>query len=240
MKGYIHSIETLGALDGPGLRVVVFFQGCPMQCRYCQNPDTWIMKDGVLTDTKTLIKKIENYRPYFGLKGGVTVSGGEPFMQAELLLDFLKSLKKRKIKTAVDTCGYYLSPTVKECLKYTDLVLLDIKHTVDAKHKKLTGKSLLNVLKFFNYCCSQRKELWIRQVIIPGINDTEKDMQQLASLVKNCKSIRKVELLPYHSMGEWKWKKLRERYPLHGKKEPTPKKIRELQSYLPRELKHAN
>lgn len=240
MKGYIHSIETLGALDGPGLRIVIFFQGCPMRCKYCQNPDTWTMKDGILTDTKTLIRKIENYKPYFGLLGGVTVSGGEPFMQAEFLSDFLKSLKKRKIRTAVDTCGYYLSPAVKECLKHTDLVLLDIKHTVDVKHKKLTGKSLSNVLKFLKYCCSQRKKLWIRQVVIPGVNDTKKDLQRLARIVKNCKTVQKVELLPYHSMGEWKWKKLGKRYPLSGKMEPTPEKIRELQTLLSEELKYLN
>ncbi|MBU0533911.1 MAG: pyruvate formate lyase-activating protein [Candidatus Omnitrophica bacterium] len=240
MKGYIHSIETLGALDGPGLRVVVFFQGCPMRCKYCQNPDTWLMKDGILTDTKTLIKKIENYKPYFGLLGGVTVSGGEPFMQTKFLMSLLKSLEKRKIKTVIDTCGYYLSLTVKNCLKYTDLVLLDIKHTVDAKHKKLTGKPLSNMLKFFNYCCSQRKKIWIRQVIIPGINDTKKDMQQLASFVKNCKTVQKVELLPYHSMGKWKWKKLGKKYSFRGKKEPTPEKIRELQAFLSGELKYLN
>ncbi|MDD5454096.1 MAG: pyruvate formate-lyase-activating protein [Candidatus Ratteibacteria bacterium] len=234
MKGYIHSIETLGALDGPGLRVVIFFQGCPMRCKYCQNPDTWHMKDGTSTDIKTLFKKIENYRPYFGAKGGVTISGGEPFMQAEFLLNLLKELKKRKIKTAVDTCGHYLSPSVKECLEYTDLIILDIKQATDAKHKKLTEKSLSNVLKFLNYCCSQKKKLWIRQVIIPGINDTRKDIEKLVSLVKNCKSVRKIELLPFHSMGEWKWKKLGRRYPMKGKKEPTPERIRKLQSIIPR------
>ncbi len=240
MKGYIHSIETLGALDGPGLRVVVFFQGCPMRCKYCQNPDTWALKDGILTDTNTLIKKIENYKPYFGVKGGITVSGGEPFMQAEFLLDLLKNLKKRKIKTVVDTCGYYLSSTVKKCIEYMDFVLLDIKHTVNTEHKKLTGKSLTNVLKFLNYCCSQRKKLWIRQVIIPGINDTKKDMQQLACLVKDCKSIQKIELLPYHLMGKWKWKKLGKKYLLQKKKGPTPEKIRKLKIYLSRQLKCAD
>ncbi|MCK4905399.1 pyruvate formate lyase-activating protein [bacterium] len=237
MKGYIHSIETLGALDGPGLRVVVFFQGCPMRCRYCQNPDTWLMKNGILTDTKTLIKKIENYKPYFGTEGGVTISGGEPFMQAKFLISLLKSLKKRKIKTAVDTCGYYLSPTVKKCLEYTDLILLDIKHTVNSEHKKLTGKSIANTLKFFNYCCSQKKKLWIRQVIIPKINDTKKDIQKLVSLVKDCKSISKIELLPLHLMCEWKWEKLDKKYPMHGKREPTSEKIRELQAFLSGELK---
>lgn len=237
MKGYIHSIETFGALDGPGLRVVVFFQGCPMRCRYCQNPDTWLMKNGVLTDVKTLIKKIESYKPYFGAKGGATISGGEPFMQSKFLLDLLKNLKKRKIKTAVDTCGYYLSPIVKKCLEYVDIVLLDIKHTDKSKHKKLTGKPLSKALNFFYYCCDQRKKLWIRQVIVPGINDTKKDMLHFVSLIKDCKSIQKVELLPYHSMGQWKWEKLGKKYSLSGTKEPNSKKIYELQASIAEGLK---
>jgi pyruvate formate lyase activating enzyme len=195
------------------------------------------MKNGTVTDTGTLLKKIENYRPYFGSRGGVTISGGEPFMQAKFLLSLLRSLKERKIKTAVDTCGYYLSPVVKKCLEYTDLVLLDIKHADKTKHKKLTGKPLSKPLEFFDYCCSRKKKLWIRQVIVPGINDNEKDMLRLASLIKGCKSARKVELLAYHAMGKEKWEKLGREYSLVRVKEPKSEEIRKLQAFISDELK---
>lgn len=234
MKGRIHSIETLGTLDGPGVRYVIFFQGCPMRCGYCHNPDTWDPKGGEPADSEEIIKKIIHYKPYFGTEGGVTFSGGEPLMQAEFLLDMLKKCRSNGINTAIDTNGFLLNDTVKSCLSICDLVILDVKHTDPKKHKELTGMELRNTIKFFKYLAEKNIPIWIRQVIIPGINDTEKDIIRLAELLKNIKSVKKVELLPYHKMGLAKWKRLKITCPLEDFPEPTPEKMQSLKELLKR------
>ena len=219
MRGSIHSMETLSGRDGPGIRTVVFMQGCPLRCQYCHNPDTW--EAGELnTDTETLMKKLNRYKPYYGKDGGITLSGGEPFMQAEFVSKLLRLAKENNINTAVDTSGYFLNEYVKTALNYTDLVLLDIKHTDNIVYKELTGVNISHSLEFLDYLKQIQKPVWIRQVIIPGINDTEEQVKELTHLIKGA-NIKKVELLPYHTLGVYKWEKLGLDYSLNGMQPPS-------------------
>ena len=207
IKGKIHSIETMAAVDGPGLRFAVFFQGCPQRCIYCHNPDTWAFDGGEEMTADEIVKKVVRYKPYFGADGGITVSGGEPFGQAEFLTELLKQCKENGIHTAVDTCGFYLSDSVKEALSYTDLVLLDIQHTNAEDFKKLTKQDFSHTLNFLDYMKEIQKPLWIRQVILTGYTDSEEQIKALIDLTKGAK-VEKFELLPYHTLGVSKWEEL--------------------------------
>ena len=219
MRGSIHSMETLSGRDGPGIRTVVFMQGCPLRCKYCHNPDTWEVGE-FNTDTEALMKKLNRYKPYYGKDGGITLSGGEPFMQAEFVSELLRLAKENNINTAVDTSGYFLNEYVKTALNYTDLVLLDIKHTDNIAYKKLTGVDISHSLEFLDYLKQTQKPVWIRQVIVPGINDTEEQVIELTDLIKGA-NIKKVELLPYHTLGVYKWEKLGLYYSLNGIQPPS-------------------
>jgi len=206
MRGSIHSMETLSGRDGPGIRTIVFMQGCPLRCKYCHNPDTWEASE-LNTTTEALMQKLNRYKPYYGKDGGITLSGGEPFMQAEFVSELLRLAKENNINTAVDTSGYFLNEYVKTALNYTDLVLLDIKHTDSIAYKNLTGVDIWHSLEFLDYLKQIQKPVWIRQVIIPNINDTKDQIIKLAHLIKGA-NIKKVELLPYHTLGVYKWEKL--------------------------------
>lgn len=206
-KGRIHSIETFAAVDGPGLRVAVFLQGCPQRCIYCHNPDTWNAAGGEQAAPEELVKKIMRYHPYFKRRGGVTLSGGEPFMQAEFVTDLFRLLKAENIHTAVDTCGFYLTPQVKKALEYTDLVLLDIKHAEPEVFKKITKQSFSHTLAFLNYMKEIQKPLWIRQVILPGYTDNEQQIRALLAMLEGA-NVERIELLPYHTLGRQKWEEL--------------------------------
>lgn len=206
-KGRIHSIETFAAVDGPGLRVAVFLQGCPQRCIYCHNPDTWNAAGGEEAAPEELVKKIIRYRPYFKRGGGVTLSGGEPFMQAEFVTELLKLLKAEKMHTAVDTCGFYLTPQVKKALEYTDLVLLDIKHTDPGSFKIITKQSFFHTTSFLAYMKETQKPLWIRQVILPGYTDNEQQVRALLAMLDGA-NVERIELLPYHTLGRQKWDEL--------------------------------
>ncbi len=232
MLGRIHSIETLGGLDGPGLRCVVFLQGCAMRCLYCQNPDTWSPAAGQETDSGEVVHTVQRYKPYFGPEGGVTLSGGEPFMQAAFAREILAGCRALGIHTAVDTCGYYLDSDVIEALCSTDLVILDIKHADSSRHKQLTGQELERPLAFLRHVAASGIDLWVRQVIVPGWNDTEDDIRALAELVKDLPSLRKAELLGYHAMARWKWEGLGLKYPLADVPEPSPERLAQLQTLL--------
>lgn len=236
MTGYIHSIESLGTVDGPGIRAVVFMQGCGLRCRYCHNPDTWECSGGKKTTPEELYEHVKNYRPYFGKYGGVTVSGGEPLLQTEFLYDFFKILKANKINTAIDTSGI-LNDSVKKLLTLTDLVLLDIKHTDPIEYKKLTGGDLNQPLSMLQYLIDNKISFWIRQVIVPGINDTPAQMKTLA---KYCIYAKKYELIPYHTLGLVKWKKLNIAYSLEGVEPPSKEKMSELKNILDEEIKKYN
>lgn len=222
MTAYIHSIETCGTVDGPGIRFVIFFQGCPLRCMYCHNPDSWKLKEGKTIDVDTLLKEILKYRSYMNFSGGgVTISGGEPLLQAQYVQELLKACKNNNIHTALDTSGYIFNDTVKQVLQYTDLILLDIKCYNEKKYKKLTGVELSPTLKFLNYLSTINKPTWIRYVLVPSITDDDNDIENLAIYLSKYKNIEKIELLPFHKMGEYKWTSLGYDYKLKDIKEPS-------------------
>lgn len=227
MKGRIHSIESLAAVDGPGLRCAVFLQGCPQRCMYCHNPDTWALDGGESMEADVLAQKILRYRPYFKRNGGVTVSGGEPFLQAAFVKELLQKLKREGIHTAVDTSGYFWNPAVREALAYTDLVLLDIKHTNPEMYRRITGTDQKRLLEFLNAMKENGQPLWIRQVIVPGYTDSEAQMEDLVQLLEGAKVLR-VDLLPYHTLGVGKWEALGKPYPLDGVKPPDAETMERL------------
>ncbi|HEY8423549.1 MAG TPA: pyruvate formate-lyase-activating protein [Clostridia bacterium] len=230
--GYVHSIESLGALDGPGLRTVVFMQGCNLRCRYCHNPDTWRRSCGSIYTPQELMDKVIKFKPYFKKNGGITVSGGEPLLQAEFLYEFFKLLKQENIHTALDTAGF-LNDDVKKLLTLTDLVLLDIKHTDPAEYKKLTGGTLEAALEFYQYLVDNKIDFWIRQVIVPGINDTPEHVKELA---KYCVKAQKYELIPYHTLGVKKWQELGMKYSLADTPPPSAELMKGLRKVLDEEV----
>lgn len=216
--GRVHSIETFGTVDGPGIRFVVFMQGCTLQCMYCHNRDTWQTKAGNLTKLSDLVAEIKRYIPYMkSSNGGVTVSGGEPLLQAKFIINLFKELKKINIHTALDTAGSIpINSDIEELLKYTDLVLLDIKHIDSEKAKVLTGFSNKNNLDFARYLNEHNIPVWIRQVLVPGYTDDEKDLLNLKNFISTLSNVEKVEILPYHDLGKFKWKELGFDYPLEN------------------------
>ena len=214
----IHSLESFGTVDGPGIRFVVFMQGCALKCKYCHNRDTWNTHGGNLMSLEDLLNKIERYKAYIlPSGGGVTVTGGEPLLQAEFLINFFKELKKREIPTAIDTSGMVdLTDTIKELLTLTDLVLLDIKHIDSEKCKELVGFSNEKELNFAKYLSDNNIPVWIRQVIIHGITDDKEDLLHLKDFIGSLKNVKKVELMPYHELGKFKWENLGFNYELEG------------------------
>ncbi len=234
MVGRIHSIETFGTVDGPGIRFVIFMQGCTLRCKYCHNRDTWEINSGKSTTVPELIKQIEKYRAYIDNSGGgVTVSGGEPLVQAEFVTELFKELKSIGIHTALDTSGSLpLSNQIKELLKYTDLVILDIKHIDNEKAIKLTGFSNKNNLEFANYLSNVGIPVWIRQVLIPGFTDDKFDLQKLKKFIDSLNNVEKVEILPYHDLGKFKWKEFGDKYELENVAPPTQEEIKKAENIL--------
>lgn len=214
----IHSIESFGTVDGPGIRFVLFLQGCNLQCKYCHNRDTWDINGGEYKSLDEIIEKIKKYKNYIMPSGGgVTVTGGEPLLQVKFLIELFKSLKKEGINTCIDTSGMVdITDDIKELLNYTDLVLLDIKHINDEKCKQLVGKSNKRELEFAKYLSDNGIKMWIRQVIVPGYTDDEEDLFKLKQFIDDLKTVDKVQLLPYHSMGKYKWEKLNVEYQLEN------------------------
>lgn len=224
--GKIHSYESFGTVDGPGVRFVVFLQGCPLRCKYCHNPDTWDMNKCELEkEPMEVFNMVKKYKNYFGKKGGITITGGEPLVQSDFVLELLQLCKKDGIHTAIDTSGYILNDKVKEILKYIDLVLLDIKVLDEESHKELTGASLEPVLKFTKYLEKINKPVWIRHVIVPEITDKDWFLERLAKYVSKMKNVEKVELLPYHKLGEFKYKEMGIKYPLEGISELSKERL---------------
>ena len=227
--GKIHSIETFGAVDGPGIRFVVFLQGCPMRCKYCHNPDTWKLDAGKDMSVRELMTEILKYRHYFGSDGGVTVSGGEPLVQIDFVIELFKALKAEGIHTCIDTSGALFNQEIiakiDELLSYTDLVLLDIKHIDNNMHKELTGLNNDNILRFAEYLDSKKIPVWIRHVIVPTITTDEKYLMSLKMFIDTLSNVEKVEVLPYHTLGVAKYKELDIPYPLEGVETPTKKEM---------------
>lgn len=217
IKGRIHSIESFGTVDGPGIRFVVFMQGCPLRCRFCHNPDTWDPKAPVQYEMSPheLLEETLKYRNFIK-KGGVTATGGEPLLQAEFLKEYFKLCQSKGIHTALDTSGSVCTKDAFELLDYCDLVMLDIKTVDDNVHKELTGADRRNNASFMEHLQSIGKPVWIRQVLVPGITSGEEYLQSLARYIANFNVIERVELLPYHTMGVFKYKELGIDYPLAG------------------------
>lgn len=220
MTGRVHSIETMGAVDGPGLRFVLFLQGCPLRCRYCHNPDTWDPRGGRETESSAVLAEVKKYRHYFGRQGGVTVSGGEPLAQLDFLLELFAQLRAEGIHTALDTSGALYEESDERytrLLSLTDLVLLDIKHIDPEVCRRLTGRDNRAELAFARRCAREGVPLWIRQVLLPGWTDGEDDLLATRRFLDGLGSaVRRREVLPYHTMGKEKYKRLGIPYPLEG------------------------
>lgn len=230
MIGYINKIESMGLVDGPGIRTVIFMQGCPLRCVFCHNPETWSFKGGTKYTPLELVNKIKRYKPYYGKDGGVTFSGGEPLVQSTFLLETSKLLKKEGINTCLDTSG--VGNNYEELLDYIDLIILDIKHLTFDGYEQITGAKMDNFLEFLDLCQKKNKKLWLRQVIIPGINDNEKYILELKKFISKINNVEKVELLPYHTMGVSKYKDLKIDYKLKNTKPMDSLRCKELEKIL--------
>lgn len=213
----VHSIESFGTVDGPGIRFVLFLQGCHLQCKYCHNRDTWDMNGGEYKSLDDIFEKILKYKNYIYPNGGVTVTGGEPLLQVKFLIELFEKLKKANIHTCIDTSGMVtLTPDIKKLLSLTDLVLLDIKHINSDKCKNLVGLGNEKELAFARYLSDNNIHMWIRQVLVPEYTDDEQDLLQLKDFIDSLNTVDKIEVLPYHDMGKYKWEKLGLKYELDG------------------------
>ncbi len=219
MQGWIHSVESFGTVDGPGLRMVVFLQGCPMRCAYCHNPDTWAEKRGTRMDSEELIEKFLRNRSYYK-NGGITVSGGEPLCQTEFVTELFEKAKKQGISTCLDTSGILFShrelKTFEALLAVTDLVLLDVKHMEEEAHRKLTGHSNEAVFAFLDFLHEKKVPVWIRRVAVPEHTDKEEELFRLGEFIGGFSNVQALEVLPYHTMGVTKYKELGIPYRLEG------------------------
>lgn len=231
MEGYIHSTESFGSVDGPGVRFVIFTAGCPMRCQFCHNPDTWNMKTGTLTSTDDLIKKALRYRSYWGNEGGITVSGGEPLLQIDFLTELFKKAKENGIHTTLDTSGNPFTreepffSKFNELMQYTALFLLDIKHIDEKEHIRLTGHTNKNILDLATYLSDMKKPVWIRHVLVPKRSDKDEYLDRLHEFILTLHNVERVEVLPYHTLGAYKWKELGMEYPLEGIDPPTAERV---------------
>ena len=225
MKGYIHSIETFGAVDGPGIRYVVFMQGCPIRCQYCHNPDTWKVKAGTEVSVSKLVKDIKPYINYIKL-GGVTISGGEPLLQPKFVYKLIKSLHKLGLNVAIDTAGSLPLKDTKKTIDASDMLLLDIKAIDNELNKVVTGAPNKNMLETLNYCENIGKPVWIRHVVVPGLTFDEKHLENLAKFLTNYKCVKNIELMGFHKMGEFKWKELGYEYKLFDTPEASKEQMK--------------
>lgn len=219
--GRVHSIESCGTVDGPGIRTVVFMQGCALRCQYCHNPDTWDINRGNEYTPEQLIDEILKYKSFMRFSGGgVTFTGGEPLLQSEFILEVSKLCKENDISIAIDTSGFIWNDTVKDVLDYTDIVLLDIKNFDPAVYQTLTGGSITPTLQMLEYLKERKIITWVRYVVVPNLTDNLESIKQLADYMKDYPNISKIELLPFHKMGEFKWKELGLEYKLAKTQEP--------------------
>lgn len=231
IKGRIHSVESFGSADGPGVRYIVFLKGCNMRCQYCHNPDTWAKDGGELMTPEEVLKKALRYKTYWKEKGGITVSGGEALLQMDFVTELFRLAKEKGVNTCLDTSGnpFSLEEPFKskfdELMKYTDLFMLDIKHMDDAAHRKLTGQTNQNILEMAAYLSDHGKAMWIRHVLVPGITTEEDELHRLRSFLDTLKTVERVEVLPYHTLGVFKWKELGIPYQLEGVDPPTKEQI---------------
>ncbi|HIX67000.1 MAG TPA: pyruvate formate lyase-activating protein [Candidatus Anaerostipes excrementavium] len=231
--GRVHSLETFGLVDGPGVRYVVFLQGCRMRCQYCHNPETWKEDSQNIWTPQALLERAWRYHRYWGPDGGITVSGGEPLLQIDFLIEFFRLAKQKKIHTALDTCGQPFTKDEpfygkwKELMKYTDLVMLDLKEMNPARHRTLTGRGNKNILEMAEELAGMKIPVWIRHVLVPGLTDDKEELLELKRFMDHLGNVEKFELLPYHTLGVLKWAELGIEYPLDGILPPTEEEIEE-------------
>lgn len=225
--GRIHSFESFGTVDGPGIRFVVFMQGCPLRCIYCHNRDTWESTGGRECTSEQIANEMKKYMNYIHASGGgITVTGGEPTLQAEFVAEVFQRCRELGVHTALDTSGYADIDKVSRLLEYTDLVLLDIKHAVEEKHRVITGVGNEKIMEFARYTSKMDIPVWIRYVLVPGYTDDEEDLKLVADFIKSLKNVQKVDVLPFHSMGKFKWEKLQKEYILNDVEEPTAEQLK--------------
>ncbi len=238
MTGFINSVQSFGAVDGPGIRYVIFMQGCPLKCACCHNPDTWEFNKETEVTPEEMLTKILRFKGYFGKDGGVTVSGGEALCQAKFVYELFRLLKEENIHTCLDTSGYVLNDEVKKLLSVTDLVLLDIKYTNAEDYEKYVGCDFNKVIDFYDYLEENKIPCWIRQVIIPTKNDTEENILKLTGIIKaHPHSTKKTELLPFRKLCKPKYDNLNITFPFGEIEEPTPERIKSLQEMLDKEIR---
>lgn len=237
-QGHIHSFETFGSVDGPGVRFVVFVQGCRMRCRYCHNPDTWKIGEGELWNAEDIMNKAIRYKPYWGNEGGVTVSGGEPLLQLEFVTELFELLKKNGINTCLDTAGGPFNDdpawlaAFDRLMRSTDLVMLDIKHIDSEKHKELTGIPNENILACARHMDELGTKMWIRHVLVPGYTDSDEQLNGIHEFVSTLKNVTRVEVLPYHMFGKFKWQTLGLKYTLEDVDVPTDESVKHAKEIL--------
>ena len=231
LKGYVHSLESFGSVDGPGVRYIIFLTGCAMRCQFCHNPDTWDMKKGTLYTTDELLEKAMKYRSYWKNDGGITVSDGEPLLQIDFLTELFRKAKANGIHTTLDTSGNPFTreepffSKFNELMKYTDLVMLDIKHIDDEQHKILTGCTNKNILDLARYLSDIKKPVWIRHVLVPERSDYDEYLIKLDEFIQSLDNVQKVEVLPYHTLGAYKWDELGYEYKLKGIDPPSVERV---------------
>lgn len=231
VQGYVHSLESFGSVDGPGVRYVIFLAGCAMRCQFCHNPDTWNMQTGTPYTADALLEKAMRYRSYWGENGGITVSGGEPLLQIDFLIELFRKAKEQGIHTTLDTSGNPFTREepffgkFQELMKYTDLFLLDIKQIDGEQHKILTGCTNQNILDLARYLSDEKKPVWIRHVLVPQRSDNDEYLDRLRAFLDTLQNVERVEVLPYHTLGVYKWKELGLSYPLEGIDPPTKERI---------------
>lgn len=238
VKGYVHSLESFGLVDGPGVRYVVFLQGCKMRCKFCHNPETWSADGGEEYTAEELFKKAYRYKNYWKQNGGITVSGGEPLLQIDFVTEFFRLAKQKGINTVLDTAGQPFSENTewlekfKALMDYTDLVMLDLKEMDGNLHHDLTGFGNENVLKMAQWLSDNNKPMWIRHVLVPGVTDDESGLREMKRFIDTLNGVERVEILPYHTLGMFKWEKLGIPYPLDGVRTPADEEVRKAEEIL--------
>ena len=238
MKGYIHQLESFGSVDGPGVRFIIFFAGCPLRCKYCHNPDTWDMMKGKQYTADELLDEAITCREYWGTKGGITVSGGEPLAQIDFLLELFTKAKERGINTCIDTAGGPFTregewfEKFKQLMNVTDVLLMDIKHINEEEHIKLTGHTGKNIIEMFRYLDEINKPVWIRHVLVPGITDNDEYLIQTRDFIRTLGNVQRVEVLPYHGLGAMKYKDLGIDYVLKDTNSPSAERVQNAREIL--------
>ena len=238
LTGRIHSFETFGSVDGPGVRFVIFMQGCRMHCKYCHNPDSWKIGAGEEKTVDEVLNYALRYKSYWGKDGGITVSGGEPLLQIDFITELFKKAKAQGINTTIDTAANPFSrdpaflTKFDELLKYTDLLMVDIKHIDNTSHKALTKVENTNILDCLKYLDEKQKPVWIRHVLVPGITDNEEALSRLYEFIKSLTNVKRVEILPYHSFGMFKWEALGLKYELKDTPSPDEEQVKKAKQLL--------